>query len=116
MQSQQTTKSAPNAIIVRPLREADLPEAKRIFHLAFGTFLGLPDPTQFCPDRDYIRGRYPAYLEGALGAEAGGELVGSNFISKWGSVGFFGPLTIRPDFWERGVAKSLLEPTMQLFE
>ena len=101
---------------MRTLQEADLPEAKRIFHLAFGTFLGLPDPMQFASDRDYVRGRYHANREGALGAEAGGELVGSNFVTRWGSVGFFGPLTIRPDFWDRGVARRLLEPTMQLFE
>jgi|ERR1051325_8861598 GNAT superfamily N-acetyltransferase len=116
MQSQKQTKVEPVSIAVRPLRKSDLPEANRIFHLAFGTFLGLPDPMQFCPDRDYVCGRYCAYQEGALGAEAHGELVGSNFVTDWGSVGFFGPLTIRPDFWERGVAKRLLEPTMQLFE
>ncbi|HYK20873.1 MAG TPA: GNAT family N-acetyltransferase, partial [Pyrinomonadaceae bacterium] len=31
-------------------------------------------------------------------------------------VGFFGPLTIRPDFWDRGVGKSLMEPIIELFD
>ena len=45
-----------------------------------------------------------------------GEFVGSNFATNWGSVGFFGPLTVRPDFWDRGVAKRLLEPIMDCFD
>src|SRR5262249_1531666 len=49
------------------------------------------------------------------GAEVGGELIGSNFAAHWGSVGFFGPLTVRPDLWDRGVGKRLLEPIMDLF-
>ncbi len=101
---------------VRPLREGDVAEAERIFHLAFGTYLGLPDPMQFCPDRSYARPRYHADPESGLAAEVDGEVVGSNFATRWGSVGFFGPLTVRPDYWERGIAKRLLEPTMQLFE
>ena len=109
MPNQNTIPPTPVEITVRQLREADLPEAKRIFHLAFGTFLGLPDPMQFIPDRDFVRGRYFTNRDGALGAEVGGALAGSNFVTQWGSVGFFGPLTIRPDLWERGVAKRLLE-------
>jgi acetyltransferase (GNAT) family protein len=50
-----------------------------------------------------------------LAAEVGGELAGSNFVARWGSVGFFGPLTIRPDLWGAGVAKLLLEATMDMF-
>jgi GNAT superfamily N-acetyltransferase len=101
---------------VRPLRENDLSEAKRIFHLAFGTFLGLGDPMEFWPDRDYVRTRCAADPSAALAAEADGEVIGSNFAANWGSVGFFGPLTIRPDYWDRGVAKRLLERTMEIFE
>jgi hypothetical protein len=35
--------------------------------------------------------------------------VGSNFATSWGSVGFFGPLTVRPDLWDRGIAGRLVE-------
>jgi GNAT superfamily N-acetyltransferase len=101
---------------VRALRENDLPAAKRIFHLAFGTFLGLGNPMEFGPDRDYVRTRYLADPTAALAAEVDGEIVGSNFVASWGSVGFFGPLTIRPDYWDCGVAKRLLERTMEIFD
>ncbi len=109
-------RSGNNGISVRPLREADLEEAKRIFHLAFGTFLGLPDPMQFVPDRDFVISRWRTNASGALAAECGGQLVGSNHATNWGSVGFFGPLTIRPDAWDRGIARRLLESTMPQFE
>jgi GNAT superfamily N-acetyltransferase len=97
---------------VRGLQKDDLAEADRIFRIAFGTFLGLPDPETCFGDADYVRTRWGADPEAALVAEVGGELVGSNFITEWGSVGFFGPLTIRPDFWDRGIAQRLLEPTL----
>jgi hypothetical protein len=75
-------------VTVRPLRETDLPEAKRTFHLAFGTFLALPNPMGFYADRDYVRTRYGADPSAAFGAEADGQLIGSNFAANWGSVGF----------------------------
>jgi hypothetical protein len=40
-------------VVIRPLREADLEAADHVMRLAFGTFLGLPDPLQFMGDRDY---------------------------------------------------------------
>ena len=83
--------------------------------LAFGTFLGLPDPMDFMGDAGYVRGRWQANPSAAFGADADGELVGSNFGTNWGSVGFFGPLTIRPDLWDRGVGKRLMEPVVGCF-
>jgi GNAT superfamily N-acetyltransferase len=102
-------------ISVRPLRETDLDAADQIMRLAFGTFLGLPDPLDFMGDAGYVRGRWQANPSAAFGAEADGELVGSNFATNWGSVGFFGPLTIRPDLWDRGVGKRLMEPVVGCF-
>ena len=102
-------------VSVRPLREDDLPVADRIMRLAFGTFLGLPDPMAFMGDAGYVRTRWLADNVAAFGAEIDGELAGSNFATSWGSVGFFGPLTIRPDLWDRGVASCLLERTMECF-
>ena len=101
--------------IVRLLQENDLPHADRIFRLAFGTFLGFPDPTQFYASADYVRTRWLADPEAAFGAELNGEIVGSNFATNWGSIGFFGPLTVRPDLWDRGIAKRLLVPVMDTF-
>jgi GNAT superfamily N-acetyltransferase len=103
-------------ILVRPLREPDLPQADRIFRLAFGTFNGLQDPLQFGGDLDKIRTRWLADPAAAFGAEADGTLVGSNFVTHWGRVGYFGPLTVHPDFWDRGVGQKLVEPAIGLFE
>jgi GNAT superfamily N-acetyltransferase len=102
-------------ISVRLLREDDLPAAHRICRLAFGTFTGHPEPEKFGGDMDKIRPRWLADPKAAFGAEVDGELVGSVFVAHWGSVGYFGPLTVHPDFWGRGIAQGLLEPTMDLF-
>lgn len=104
-----------SGVSIRQLRESELSAADRIFRMAFGTFLGLPDPLQFGGDSDYIRTRWRAHPERAFAAEYGGELAGSNFATRWGSVAFFGPLTIRPDFWDKGIGKLLLEPVMDSF-
>lgn len=42
------------------MREDDLQEADKIMRLAFGTFLGLPDPMKFMGDADYVNTRYRA--------------------------------------------------------
>lgn len=104
------------SVLVRPMREDDLDEADRIVRLAFGTFLGLPDPMKFMGDANYVYTRYRADPAAALTAEADGRIVGSNFALDWGSVGVFGPLTIHPDYWDKGVAKELLDQTMKIFE
>ena len=116
MEAQGAPAKGPLGVAVRPLREDELDEADRIVRLAFGTFLGLPDPLTFMGDASFVRTRWRTDPAAALAAEVSGELVGSNFATNWGSFGFFGPLTVRPDLWDRGVARRLLEPTMALFE
>lgn len=98
------------------MNEKDLEDADEIMRLAFGTFLGLPANVRFMGDADYVRTRYNADPSAALVAETGdGKIIGSNFALDWGSVGVFGPLTIHPDYWDKGVAKQLLEETMKIF-
>ena len=104
-----------NSINIRPLRERDLPQADRIFRLAFGTFLGLPDPLAFGGDSDFVGTRWRAAPDAALGAYTDDTLVGSNFAARWGSFGFFGPLTVHPEHWDKGIARRLLAETMALF-
>jgi len=94
------------------MQEADLPAARRIFRLAFGTFVGHPDPENFNPDREYLFTRWRAQPENALVAEHQGAIAGSNFLARWGSFAFFGPLTVHPELWNRGVAQALLAPTL----
>ena len=101
---------------IRALRESDFPEADWIFRLAFGTFVGLSDPLSFAGDSDWTRTRFASDPAAAFAAELDGRLAGSNFATTWGSVGFFGPLSVRPDLWNAGVAKHLLGPTMELLD
>jgi len=102
-------------VSIRPLLEGDLVAADRIVRVAFGTFLGMPDPTGFMGDTALARTRWLADPSAALGAEHAGKLVGSNFAANWGSFGFFGPLTVEPEYWNRGIAQQLLGPTMDIF-
>jgi GNAT superfamily N-acetyltransferase len=109
-------KSHASRVTVGPLDESDLAEAARIFRVAFGTFFGVPDPEAFWTDRDYAFGRHAAPHVAAFGAKLDGKLAGSNFATRWGSHGFFGPLSVRPDLQDRGVAQLLLRKTMAQFE
>jgi predicted N-acetyltransferase YhbS len=108
-------EQAKTSTSIRPLRESELEEADRILRLAFGTFLGLPDPLTFMGDAGYVRTRWQADPASAFAAEVDGELVGSNFATDWGSVGFFGPLSVRPDLWDKGIGARLVEPAMERF-
>src|SRR5262245_38083099 len=108
--------TAKGDISVRPLQESELSTAEHIMRTAFGTFLGVPDPASFGGDASYVRTRWKANPDAAFAAVINNELVGSNFATNWGSVGFFGPLTIRPDLWDRGIGKRLMEPIMGCFD
>ena len=101
---------------IRPLRADALDAADMVRRLAFGTFLGLPEPLAFRGDVSPIRTRYLADPPGSVAAELDGELVGTNFVVDWGSVGFFGPLSIKPDFWNRGIAQQLVEAVLDEFD
>ena len=101
---------------VQGLREDELAVADRVFRLAFGTFLRLSDPLSFSGDADYIYSRWRADPAAALKAQLNGELVGSNFATRWGSFGYFGPLSIRPDLWDRGIAQQLVAATVEIFD
>ncbi len=98
------------------LRDSDLAEADRVMRLAFGTYMGMPDPTAFLGDGDYVYTRRKANPQAAFGAEIDGQIVGSVFATHWGSFGFFGPLTVRPDLWDQGIAQRLLQPVMDCFD
>lgn len=98
-------------LLIRPLREDDLPTASEVCGTAFATFLGM----NRSGDADRVRTRWLMDPKAAIAAELDGQVVGSNFAANWGSIGFFGPLSVRPDLWGRGIAQKLLEPTMELF-
>ena len=116
MKTQQMSAVTTRQVSVHPLQEGDLGEADRVFRLAFGTFLGLPEPLSFMGDADAIRTRWRADPAGTFAAEVDGELVGSSLAANWGSFGFLGPVTVRPDLWDRGIARRLIEQSMELFD
>jgi N-acetylglutamate synthase-like GNAT family acetyltransferase len=105
-----------DVITVRPLRESDLAVADHIMRVAFGTYLGVPDPVTVFGDADYVKTRYLAAPDCAWVAELDGEVVGSNFATRWGTFAFFGPLTVRVDLQDRGIGRRLMEPVMEAFE
>jgi hypothetical protein len=103
-------------VAIRPLAESDVPEAQRILRVAFGTFLGAPDPETFWSDLDYAKGRFGAEHVAAFAAEDSGRLIGTNFATRWGSVGFFGPVTVRPDVWDSGAGQHLVRAACDAFD
>ena len=107
--------SASQRIKVGALKKSEIEGADRIFRLAFGTFLGLPNPLDFMGDRALIAPRWRSTHVKVIAARDGGRLIGSNVATRWGSFGFFGPLTVLPEYWDRGVAQRLLEATMTIF-
>lgn len=100
---------------IRLLQENELSTAEQIFRLAFGTFIGLPEPGDFGGDAQYIQPRWKVDPTAAFAAEIDGKLIGSNIATCWGSVGTFGPLTIHPDFWDQGIAQRLIDRTFNRF-
>src|SRR6185437_2633969 len=104
------------SIQITPLKENELEEADRIVRIAFGTFLGIPNPPDFMGDRSFIIPRWHATNTKFLAARDNGRLIGSNIATRWGSFGFFGPLTVLPEYWDRGVAQRLLDSTMTIFD
>jgi len=117
MTRKQATKQAKKpSIQVGALRADELEGAARILRLAFGTFLSLPNPMDFMGDRDFVTPRWHAHNTKLMAARENGKLVGSNMATRWGSFAFFGPLTVLPEYWNRGVAQQLLAATMKIFD
>lgn len=98
------------------LHTSEVDEAHRLMKLAFGTFLGLPDPMAFMGDRNFILPRARARNTKLIAARQNGRLIGLNVLTRWGSFGFFGPLVVHPEFWDKGVAQRLLEATTKIFD
>jgi len=111
-----STSQSISSIKVGPLKESELKEADHILRVAFGTFLGVPNPAEFMGDRNFMTPRFRSTHVKAIGARDNGRLIGSNVVTRWGSFGFFGPLTVVPEYWDRGVAQRLLESTMMIFD
>ena len=103
-----------SAISIAPLGRDDLPAADRVFRLAFGTQYGLSDPLAFAPGSEMVRSRLHAAHVRSFKASRNGELVGSAFLSRWGSLAVFGPLTVAPDAWGLGIGSQLLDACLDV--
>jgi predicted N-acetyltransferase YhbS len=101
------------AIVIRPLREADLAEADRVFRVAFGTQFGLAEPTRFRGDAELIRTRWKTDARPCFAAESGGRLVGSAIGMDWGSAFIVGPLSVEPGHANRGIGRRLMVAVME---
>jgi GNAT superfamily N-acetyltransferase len=101
-------------VVIRPLAEGELAQADQVVRVAFGTFLGMSDPSTFMGDANYTYTRWKADPSAVLAAVHDGKLVGSCFATNWGSFGFFGPLTVAPEYWGHGIAQQLLGPTIEI--
>jgi predicted N-acetyltransferase YhbS len=109
------TDRPPSTAHVRPMRADDLEAADRVLRMAFGTIRGLPDPSAAFGDADYVHTRFRAAPDCAWVAEVDGDVVGSVFAARWGSFGFFGPLSVDPGLWDRGIGSRLLRPVLDAF-
>lgn len=104
------------SIKIGPLKASEAAEADRIMRVAFGTFLGVPEPVEFMGDRQMLIPRMQSAHVKAIAARDNGRLIGTNLATRWGSFAFFGPLTVLPEYWDRGVAQRLLEATVKVFD
>lgn len=90
-----------------------MPEAERIHRLAFGTHKGLANPMDHGGDTNVVLCRYRISPEDTFGAWQDGKLAGSNYLTLWGSVAFFGPVSVAPHLWNRSIAKLLVTAVLE---
>jgi len=98
--------------VIRPMREADIAPGTEIYRHAFRAFLNIPD--KMVGDADYVGTRYRLNAEGSIAAEVNGQLVGTHFATRWGSLCVFGPSTVRPVGWTGGAGKLMLEHCVEV--
>src|ERR1700730_817163 len=70
-----TERPARPDVSVRPLAESDLPAADEIMRVAFGTFLGVPEPRTFMGDAASVQPRWRSNPTAAFAAELDGTLA-----------------------------------------
>jgi len=104
------------SLTIRPLEEADVDAAEKVRRLAFGTYFGLSDPLSFSGTARLVESRRRIWPDGALVAEKDGAILGVAISSRWGRLGLFGPLAVHPEHWRGGLAHSLLEASMPVFD
>ncbi|HEY9754190.1 MAG TPA: GNAT family N-acetyltransferase [Oculatellaceae cyanobacterium] len=108
------TAGSDDSLEIRLLRVDEISQIDSVFRQGFGSYFEMPDPEQFAPGRSCMT-RMVVQPDGAFGAYAGGKLVGIACNSIHGSIGIFGPLSVLPPYWGKGVAKRLLTKSLSFF-
>ena len=90
-------------VTIRAMEQRDLDDADRVHRLAFGTYYGLQDPSQFKGDAQIVRTRWSTDPSAAFVAEHNSRVIASILGMDWGSVFVIGPLTVHPDHQSRSV-------------
>ena len=109
-------RSIDPSIGVRAMRASDVDAADLVMRNAFGTFWGLAEPHRAFGDSDVMRTRFASGTDGAFVAVRDDEVVGAVLATRWGSSAAMGPLVVRPDLWDQGIAHRLLEPVNDLLD
>jgi GNAT superfamily N-acetyltransferase len=107
---------SPMVVEVRPLHEDELGEADRIHRRAYGSYFRLADPLSFGGDAQVLKSRWTTDPAAAFALVEDGHLAGSCFVTRWGSVGLLGPVSIDPDRQGRGLAHPLLEEALRFLD
>lgn len=95
------------------MEPSELEAGDRLVRLAFGTFLGLPEPTETFGDAQVVATRFRQSPADTLVAAEGGEVVGLVQLARWGSAAVLGPLATSPARWDRGVGRALLGAALE---
>lgn len=95
-------------VTVRRLGGGGVGETDRVMRTAFGTHLGLAEPSAFGGDSELVRTRSQAWHTSAFVTETDGRIVGSSFVTRWGAFELSGPLTVDPSFWDVEIGGRLM--------
>ena len=103
-------------VSLRPGRPADAKECGRVCYEAFGAISGQHNfPSDF-PSVDVATDlmtmllSHPRFF--SVIAEAGGAIVGSNFLDERSQVAGLGPITVDPKVQDRGIGRRLMQAAL----
>lgn len=104
-------------ITIRPVNPADADTCARIMYEAFTGIAGrhnfpadFPSAEAVKPLLQFMIGHPATY---GVVAEAGGKVVGSNFIDRRDAIHGVGPISVNPDHQGRGVGRRLMQAVVE---
>jgi predicted N-acetyltransferase YhbS len=67
-------------------------------------------------DTELLRTRFRARHTTVLAAYVDGEMAGSTVVTRWGSVAYFGPLSVAPKLWGQGIGTRLVAAAVDVLD